>query len=70
MAKKPDPAEKPATTTITVVASQDLPRWRAGIKFGREPVTVDVTDEQLAEIQDDDVLTISANPAPAAAAKS
>jgi len=64
MAKKKD--ETPAATTkITAVAKQQQGRWRAGLQFSPEGSTYDVTEEQLAAIEDDPLLAIVPNPEPA-----
>ena len=46
---------------ITVVAKQPS-RWRAGLAFGAEPSTVEVTAEQLAMIEADPLLAVVATP--------
>ena len=68
MAKKPTDADAPAKITITVVSAQEQARTRAGIQFGRKPVTVDVTAEQREAIENDPVMAIVATPKPAEAA--
>lgn len=59
MAKKTTvkPAEKPDLKTLTVSCKGGR-RFRAGLEFGPQPRTIDVTQEQAAQISADPLLKI------------
>lgn len=63
MAKKPEsasPAGKVRLLVRTTAAHGDAPRYRAGLgPFRREPVEVEATPEQAAELKADPALAVA-----------
>jgi hypothetical protein len=50
---------------VWVVAKQPEGRWGAGMQFTQEPREVELTDEQLKQIEADPVLQLVMPPKPA-----
>jgi hypothetical protein len=58
--KKPDTSATVPLFVRTVAAQGDQPRYRAGLgPFGREPVTVEVTQEQAEALKADPMLIVT-----------